>query len=333
MIERRTLERRAGELGITVRNVELDYMLHHLLAGFAGDAKGLVFRGGTALSRVYWPDFRISEDLDFIAPDGLPDFARRVTAVVVEAADETGFDAGVELGGWQDDRLRATVVWTTGWGQDGELLIDVVRGQRTALPAQTLPLDLRYPDLSTVPTPTIPVLRLDEILANKWLMLDDRNEPRDLFDLWWALTREGVGFDAIATAHRAAYRSPPMPASNARHASRVAGNSAWGIRCAISSPSGWRSPRSPVTSTCGDRPWLTTRRHAPDEVRGVSLLPPCALVPERADRRRDAPAGAADVQGHGSFRTILAAGCPRGPIPSVGRVSAGTARSDGRSYS
>lgn len=127
MIEHRTLERRAGELGITIRHVELDYMLHHLVAGFARNADGLVFRGGTALARVYWPDFRISEDLDFIAPDGLPDFARRITAVVGGAADEMGFDATVELGGWHDDRLRATVAWETGWGQDGELLIDMLR--------------------------------------------------------------------------------------------------------------------------------------------------------------------------------------------------------------
>jgi hypothetical protein len=46
-----------------------------------------------------------------------------------------------------------------------------------------------------------------------------------------------------------------------------------------------------------------------------SVLPPPALVPERADRRRDAPAGTADVQGHESFRTILAVGCPRWADP------------------
>jgi predicted nucleotidyltransferase component of viral defense system len=65
---------------------------------------------------------------------------------------------------------------------------------------------------------TIPVLELDEILASKWLMLDDRNEPRDLFDLWWALARASVRFDDIAVAHRAAYGYPPMPASIERAA-------------------------------------------------------------------------------------------------------------------
>ncbi|MEP7224288.1 MAG: nucleotidyl transferase AbiEii/AbiGii toxin family protein [Actinomycetota bacterium] len=212
MIERRALERRAGALGITVRHVQLDYVLHHLLAGFAGDDEGLVFRGGTALARVYWPDFRISEDLDFIAPDRIPDFERRVRRVVAVAADTTGLDARVEIGGWRDDRLRATVSWT-GWDQQGELLIDVVRGQRPALPPEKLPLDLRYPDLEAAVARRIRVLQLDEILANKWLMLDDREEPRDLFDLWWGLTRGRVPFEAIAAAHLVAYRYPPMTAN------------------------------------------------------------------------------------------------------------------------
>jgi predicted nucleotidyltransferase component of viral defense system len=218
LIERRVLERRAAELGITVRHVELDYVLHHLLAGFARDPRGLVFRGGTALGRVYWPDFRISEDIDFIAPDGIADFQQHATTVVAEADDEMGLDATLSVGGWHDDRLRAIVVWTTGQGGRSELIIDVVRWQRAVLPPPTLPVDLRYPDLVEAQGRRIPVLHLDEILANKWLMLDDREEPRDLFDLHFALTRGGVTFDAIAAAHHAAYRHHPMPASIERAA-------------------------------------------------------------------------------------------------------------------
>ncbi len=41
--------------------------------------------------------------------------------------------------------------------------------------------------------------------------------------------------------------------------------------------------------------------------------------------------GSTDVPGYQSFRTILAVGCPRGPIPFVGRVSAGAVRTNARS--
>jgi predicted nucleotidyltransferase component of viral defense system len=218
VIERRTLERRAAELGITVRHVEVDYVLQHLLAGFARHPNGLLFRGGTALARVYWPDFRISEDLDFIAPDGTPDFARDAALVVAEAADTTGLDPSLNAGAWHDDRYRATVSWTTGRGEQAELLIDVVRAQRAELPPSALPLDLRYPDLVAADGPRIPVLQLAEILANKWMMLDDREEPRDLYDLYWALGRRGVDSEGIAAAFEVAYGYPPMAASIERAA-------------------------------------------------------------------------------------------------------------------
>lgn len=211
MIERRDLERRAAQLGIAVRHVELDYVLHHLLAGFGPDPDGLIFRGGTALARVYWPDYRISEDLDFIVPGDAPDLIDTVDAVVMRVAEKTGFDVQLTTVGWLDDRLRANVTWTTGHSGAGDVIIDVVRRQ-AGLPPVTRPLHLRYPDLDPVQGATIRVLELEEILANKWTMLGDRQEPRDLFDLYWGLVH-GVSFNAIALAHQAVYRYPLMLAS------------------------------------------------------------------------------------------------------------------------
>jgi predicted nucleotidyltransferase component of viral defense system len=72
MIGPKELERRAAALGISVQHVEFDYVLNHVLAQIARDPRSLVFRGGTALARVYWPDFRISEDLDFLTATSLP---------------------------------------------------------------------------------------------------------------------------------------------------------------------------------------------------------------------------------------------------------------------
>ena len=218
MIELRTAERRAAALGIPVRHVELDYVLHHLLAAFSRRDNPLVFRGGTALARVYWPDFRISEDLDFIAPGEAPDLLRLATMIVADIADETGLDATLVADGWRDDRMRATVTWTTGLAGGGELLIDVVRHQPARLGPRMLALDLRYPDLDAARGAEIRILALDEILANKWMMLDDREEPRDLFDLHWALTHADVPFGELADAHEAVYGYPPMPASIERAA-------------------------------------------------------------------------------------------------------------------
>jgi predicted nucleotidyltransferase component of viral defense system len=213
VIGRPELQRRSATLGISVAHVELDYVLNHLLAEIARNPGNLVLRGGTALARVYWPDFRISEDLDFISAEPIPDLENRLTGVVGIVAEDSGLDLVLAAGGWRDDQMRATVHWTTPWSTGGELLVDVVRFQRAALPVMTQPLHLPYTDLGTPPAAGIPVLDLKEILANKWLMLEARREPRDLFDLWWALTQQGVAFSEIADAHKTAYRYPPMRAS------------------------------------------------------------------------------------------------------------------------
>jgi predicted nucleotidyltransferase component of viral defense system len=66
MIRDIEVRNRARRLGVDAGLIRKDHVLNHVLAGIAADPGDLVFRGGTALSRVYRPDFRISEDLDFI---------------------------------------------------------------------------------------------------------------------------------------------------------------------------------------------------------------------------------------------------------------------------
>ncbi|MCI0634921.1 MAG: hypothetical protein L0206_13540 [Actinobacteria bacterium] len=99
------LRGRARRLGVDIELVRKDYVLNHVLAAVAESADDIVFRGGTALARVYWPDFRI--------------------------------------------------------------------------------------------------------LANKWYMLDDRKEPRGLFDLWSGICVREVSLDWVAEGFEAKYRAKP----------------------------------------------------------------------------------------------------------------------------
>jgi predicted nucleotidyltransferase component of viral defense system len=209
VIESRELERRAGALGIGVQHVELDYVLQHMLAQIARTPGELALRGGTALARVYWPDHRISEDLDFVAGGLVDDLNHQLARAAANASEATGLELQLEHRGFRDDRSRTIIRWTESGVTGGELLIDAVRGQRISLPVIGRSLDVRYTDLAEAGRLQIPVLDLGEILANKWIMLDDRDEPRDLYDLWWALAREEVDFTIVAVAHKTMYGYPP----------------------------------------------------------------------------------------------------------------------------
>ncbi len=86
----------------------------------------------------------------------------------------------------------------------GSIQVDVNRGEDPKLPVETRTLDLPYSDLAR-DARTLEVVALEEILANKWYMLDDRKEPRDLFDLWYGVCVRGVPLDPVAEAFRAKY--------------------------------------------------------------------------------------------------------------------------------
>lgn len=203
MITRSELNRRARRLGVQVSHVENDYVLCHVLVGIVGELEELVFRGGTALARVYWPDYRLSEDLDFVSTYRIAEFSQRLSTAVAIAADRTGLPLRLRSEPPRHGRHRTFVEW-----EDHAILVDVVMEDEVAIEPGVLPLDLPYSDLGTTKVKTR-VLVLAEILGNKWFMLDDRIEPRDLFDLWIALIKSDVPFDEISIGHKARYGYNP----------------------------------------------------------------------------------------------------------------------------
>lgn len=66
----------AGETGFGTKLIEKDYFCSLVLAFFyQNDSSSIVFKGGTALSKVHTDFYRLSEDLDFVIP--LPSEATR----------------------------------------------------------------------------------------------------------------------------------------------------------------------------------------------------------------------------------------------------------------
>ncbi len=194
---------RARRLGLQVSVIENDYVLNHVLAAIAETAAPLAFHGGTALARAYWPDFRLSEDLDFITDAAASDIERPLRDGVRTSAARTGLALELDLTRPAEGWTRSTVRW-----DDRAIVLDVNRGERAYLPVERRTLDLPYSDLRDADR-EMEVVALEEILGNKWYMLDDRQEPRDLFDLWAGLCRFGVPFELVAQGYRAKYGSLP----------------------------------------------------------------------------------------------------------------------------
>jgi uncharacterized protein len=68
MIKPDEISKTANSLGLRETQVEKDYVIGWVLKGISNNEylkQQLVFKGGTALRKMYFPDYRLSEDLDF----------------------------------------------------------------------------------------------------------------------------------------------------------------------------------------------------------------------------------------------------------------------------
>ncbi len=68
MIKPREIQQKAREAGVRDQQIEKDYVLSWILNGVAQHeqlSKIIVFKGGTVLKKIYFEDYRFSEDLDF----------------------------------------------------------------------------------------------------------------------------------------------------------------------------------------------------------------------------------------------------------------------------
>lgn len=118
------------------------------------------------------------------------------------AAARTGLDLRLNFGSPREGWSRSTVAWNR-----NEVIVDVNLRERPYLETKREKPVTPYSDLEESDV-TVDVISLREILGNKWYMLGDRDEPRDLFDVWSALRRR-VPFADVASGHKAKYGYSP----------------------------------------------------------------------------------------------------------------------------
>ena len=127
------LEEVRQRLGIRWEVLERDYLLSWVLAGINTVPElreTLVFKGGTALKKCYFGDYRFSEDLDFTGREGVTtgDAMEELMRLACEAAEHlVGEYAPVELScgrymennphpdGQEAFQIRARLPWHRDW--------------------------------------------------------------------------------------------------------------------------------------------------------------------------------------------------------------------------
>ena len=205
---RARLEEARKRLGLPWEVVERDYLLSWMLAGIGGIESlrsSLVFKGGTALKKCYFGDYRFSEDLDFTGLAGAPtgaEMERAMRQAAASAGKLLNDYAPVEVlcerytekdphpGGQEAFIIRARFPWQK--APLTRVIIETSLDEKLFKPVQNRKLLHEYGEPLDV---TVAVYSLEEIVAEKLRAILQhiekleergwsRSRARDYYDLW-----------------------------------------------------------------------------------------------------------------------------------------------------
>ena len=172
-------------------------MLAWFLTGLAGHPlrEVLAFKGGTALRRCWFGDYRyFAEDLDFtltrpITPENILAGLGEIFAAVEAACGlRIAFDREDRHSHQNSHTFYLRYQGPLPVANDVKVDITIAINEVLCFPLQDRPIHRTYDSFDDLPEgPTVKVYDIKEIVVEKLLALSDRarNEPRDLYDLWY----------------------------------------------------------------------------------------------------------------------------------------------------
>ena len=203
---------RTGRVPLEV--VEKDYLISYVLAGMSTDdalGTSLILKGGTALRKLHFQDYRFSEDLDFSAA-GAPEGERLEAGIRRVAGTAEGLLSGYGPFGIDVQRYEEREPHPHGqeafilrarfpWQRDAlcRIKIEITSDEPVLLPPERRPLLHGYgEDLQCL----VSCYALEEIVAEKLRTLLqthqklatrgwNRPRARDYYDLWHILRSRG----------------------------------------------------------------------------------------------------------------------------------------------
>jgi uncharacterized protein len=200
---------KAGGRRIPESVLERDYCLAWFLCALAQSElrRRLAFKGGTALKRCYFGDYRFSEDLDFtlLAPMSFEDIRHQLEGVFAAVREASGIEFAFD----REDRhqhanshtfyLRYVGPLPAG----GSVKVDITIREQIVFPLEDRAVLRAYGEFADLPSGRVmKAYSLAETTTEKVLALADhaRNEPRDLYDLWHLVCSEGIDLSDLAEA-------------------------------------------------------------------------------------------------------------------------------------
>lgn len=186
--------------------IERDYCLSWFLFGLAQSPlkDKLIFKGGTALRRCYFEDYRFSEDLDYtlIEEITLDDILNGFEKIYSWVKNESGIvfaNARREPSSVNTHTFYISYIGPLP-GKEKEVKVDVTFKEKIIKPIEEKGIIKSYDEYDDfLDAPKIKVYSLDEVAIEKICALFSpaRNEPRDLYDIHHLIENERLDIASL----------------------------------------------------------------------------------------------------------------------------------------
>ncbi len=199
MIKLHEIQQKAREVSVRDQQIEKDYMLSWILQGVAQHkklSKTLVFKGGTVLKKIYFEDYRFSEDIDFtllnneIKNEQYFDWFKEIFEYILEEANirleiidnNEHEDGGINF-------YISYVGPLGGQGNNKKVKVAISRSEKLEFEPVMKTVLLGYSDLTEHQLLCYP---LEEVLVEKMRTVMQRMQARDFYDIWYLLEQHGM---------------------------------------------------------------------------------------------------------------------------------------------
>lgn len=193
MINYTQIQKISSQEGMPEEIIEKDYLIELILYYLSKDRylkEQLVFRGGTALKKIYFRDYRFSEDLDFLIQyaEELKKIENKLNNLLEKINNDYPFQLAIgENSEREKDRIQIFIVYNIieEIRAVKELKIDIIKDDfiPTSQDKKILFTYLNFQENLLIRTYDLESTVSDKISR----ILDVINEPRDIYDLWYLL--------------------------------------------------------------------------------------------------------------------------------------------------
>lgn len=192
MIKPGEIQNKARAVGVRDQQIEKDYILSWILQGIAFHdelSKIIVFKGGTVLKKVFFEDYRFSEDLDFtllnesISNQQIFNYFNETFEYVKEEAN-IPLEI-IEENEHEDGGINFYISYSGplgGKGTNKRVKVDISRSEKLQFAPIDKAIFLTYTDQEEH---KLFCYSLEEILVEKMRSVMQRMQARDFYDIWY----------------------------------------------------------------------------------------------------------------------------------------------------